>query len=114
MTSLPGLSTRWDNAAVRQALTPKSITGAAVSDRSELSSNREKVGKEFEAVFLNEVIESMFPKSAESFFGSGTSGDVYRSLLAQNIAETMAGHGGIGIANAVTVLDRQKRTDGSP
>jgi len=52
----------------------------------------------FEAVTLTNFIQEMMPKQASALFGTGTAGDVWKSMLAQQIASAMARAGGIGIA----------------
>ncbi|MCV0393775.1 MAG: rod-binding protein [Rhizobiaceae bacterium] len=53
----------------------------------------------FEAAVLQTFVQSMLPKEAESVYGEGLSGDMWKGLLAEHLAETMARRGGIGIAD---------------
>ena len=48
------------------------------------------------------------PDDATAYFGSGTAGSVWKSMLAQQIAEQMAKHGGIGIANELAASMKTK------
>ena len=41
----------------------------------------------------------MLPKSSEATYGSGTAGEVWRSFAAQEMGDTIAKGGGIGIAD---------------
>lgn len=52
----------------------------------------------FEAFFLQSFIQSMLPKHSEATYGSGTAGDIWRSMSAEQIGNTIADAGGIGIA----------------
>jgi hypothetical protein len=47
----------------------------------------------FEAMALTTFIQSAMPDDAGSYFGSGTAGSVWKSMLAQQIAEQMAKRG---------------------
>lgn len=55
----------------------------------------------FEAMILQSFIESMLPQDSESVFGSGMAGDMWKSMMAEQLAMTMARRGGIGIAERV-------------
>lgn len=54
--------------------------------------------QEFESFVLRTFVESMLPKDADSVFGSGTAGDVWKGMLAEKIGAEIAKSGGIGIA----------------
>jgi peptidoglycan hydrolase FlgJ len=55
----------------------------------------------FEAMVLQTFLQSMLPKEAESHFGSGMAGEMWQSMLAEQLAGVMAARGGIGIAERV-------------
>lgn len=57
--------------------------------------------QKFEAFVLQTFIQEMMPKDAEGVFGSGVSGDFWRSLMAEKIAEQVAERGDLGIADLV-------------
>jgi hypothetical protein len=52
----------------------------------------------FEAVALTSFVQEMLPHQASSVFGSGTAGEIWKSMMAEKIAGEMARAGGIGIA----------------
>lgn len=54
--------------------------------------------QQFESFVLRSFVETMLPKDNESFFGSGTAGSIWKSMLAERIGDEMAKDGGIGIA----------------
>jgi hypothetical protein len=56
------------------------------------------VYRKFEAFVLQMFVESMLPKDANNVFGKGTAGEIWRSMLAEQISNEMARGGGIGIA----------------
>jgi flagellar protein FlgJ len=55
----------------------------------------------FEAMVLQSFLQSMMPKQAEAVYGEGMSGDMWKSLLSQELGTTMADRGGIGIADSL-------------
>ena len=55
----------------------------------------------FEAMVLQNFIEKMLPSQAESVYGTGIAGEMWKSFLAQQIGTQMAEAGGIGIAEQV-------------
>jgi len=52
----------------------------------------------FEAYLIQTMIEQMLPEHADSTFGSGFSGNTWRSMMAERVADVVASHGGFGIA----------------
>lgn len=57
----------------------------------------------FEAFFLQSFIQSMLPKDAEATYGSGTAGNIWRSMSAEQLGQTIAEAGGIGIADRLVM-----------
>jgi flagellar protein FlgJ len=57
-----------------------------------------KAMEKFEAFFLQTAVEAMLPKNAENVFGSGTAGDIWRSMLAEQVAAEIAKGAKFGIA----------------
>ena len=61
-----------------------------------------KVARDFEAVFLNEVMGSMFEGvSTGGPFGGGPGEAIFRSLMIENYSKAIAAQGGLGLAAAV-------------
>jgi hypothetical protein len=54
--------------------------------------------EKFEAFFLQTAVQEMLPKEAPNVYGSGTAGDIWRSMLAEQIAAQMAHSTKFGIA----------------
>jgi Rod binding domain-containing protein len=65
--------------------------GLAVDQRAH------KAEVQFESVLLNNFIGEMLPKDAPDAFGKGVAGDMWRSMLAEKIADQLAGAGTLGI-----------------
>ncbi|MBA3447830.1 MAG: rod-binding protein, partial [Pseudaminobacter sp.] len=55
----------------------------------------------FESMVLQTFIQNMLPKDAENVYGKGVAGDMWKSMLAGQLADVMAERGGIGIADRV-------------
>ncbi|MBO0661233.1 rod-binding protein [Jiella sp. MQZ9-1] len=62
-----------------------------------------KVGplEQFEGFVLRSFVESMLPDKSSGFFGKGTAGEIWRSMLADQIGKEIAASGGIGIADVI-------------
>jgi peptidoglycan hydrolase FlgJ len=89
-TALEGMA---DAPPVRAAA-PHGERNAALLPRDSQAKALEK----FEAFFVQTAVESMLPKNAENVFGSGTAGDIWRSMLAEQIAAEIARGMKFGIA----------------
>lgn len=57
--------------------------------------------KRFEAMVLQTFIQNMLPKDTEGVYGKGLAGDMWKSQLAEHLADVMADRGGIGIARSM-------------
>ena len=58
-----------------------------------------KAETQFESVMLNAFINELLPKEAPDAFGQGLSGQMWRSLLAEKIANQIAGSGALGLGS---------------
>jgi Rod binding domain-containing protein len=62
----------------------------------------DKVAKDFEAVFINEFLGSMFDGiKTDGPFGGGPGEEIFRSLMLDQYSKTIANQGGFGLADAV-------------
>jgi Rod binding domain-containing protein len=68
--------------------------------------------RSFEAMTLKTVVEAMLPSDSDAVYGKGLSGDVWRSMLAEQVAVQISESGGVGIAERLADADtrRQERT----
>ncbi len=97
-----------DLEAARAALVKRSGEAAAAFslDRSaparpaEADAGGDKF-KRFEAMVLQTFIQNMLPKDTEDVYGKGLAGDMWKSQLAERLADVMADRGGIGIARSM-------------
>ena len=52
----------------------------------------------FEAMVLQNFIGGMLPQDSEELYGKGTAGEIWRSMMAEQLGAVLAEGGGIGIA----------------
>lgn len=57
--------------------------------------------QKFEAMVLQTFLQDMLPDDAETVYGSGMAGEMWKTFLAQELGQQMAKAGGIGIADRV-------------
>jgi peptidoglycan hydrolase FlgJ len=60
------------------------------------AASRAKV--EFEAMLVNSFVGEMLPKDTGSVFGEGTAGDIWRSMLSEQISRQIAKSGALGLS----------------
>ncbi|QDG77436.1 rod-binding protein [Labrenzia sp. PHM005] len=58
--------------------------------------------EKFEAMILTQFVETMLPKEAEMVFGKGTTGEIWKSMLAEQVAGQLAASGGVGVADLIS------------
>ncbi|MCD6035537.1 MAG: chemotactic signal-response protein chel [Rickettsiales bacterium] len=59
-------------------------------------------GKEFEAIFLSQMLSHMFEGvSTDPMFGGGASENIYRSYMIDEYSKILTERGGVGIADHV-------------
>lgn len=57
--------------------------------------------EQLEAFVLQSFVQSMLPTNAAASFGSGTAGDIWKSMLAEQLGAQLAKAGGIGLAQSL-------------
>ncbi|NBB48634.1 rod-binding protein [Rhizobium sp. CRIBSB] len=57
-----------------------------------------KVYRDFEAVYLTNFVQSMLPDESEEIYGKGNAGEMWKSMMAEQLGSTLAESGGVGIA----------------
>ncbi|CAN1723983.1 Flagellar protein FlgJ N-terminal domain-containing protein [Hyphomicrobium sp. 1Nfss2.1] len=105
-------STELKRAAVNAPETPrvttttKSTATASVSkDKTDTDADTKKANDvyvQFEALLLQNMVETMLPKESEAIFGRGTAGEIWKSMMAEQIANQLARTGTIGIAKQIS------------
>lgn len=62
----------------------------------------DKAARDFESVFVGQMLEQMWSEvPTDGPFGGGSGERVFRSLLIQSVGQQIADHGGIGLAASV-------------
>ena len=92
-----------DRAAGVANATPTPLPNAADarSRLVEASSGPDKLGKaktQFEAMMLNSFVSEMLPKDTGEVFGQGMAGDMWRSMLADQVSTQIAKSGKLRLA----------------
>ena len=57
-----------------------------------------KVRVEFETMLLNSFVQEMLPKDSGSVYGQGYAGDMWRSMLSEQISRQIAKSGALGLS----------------
>lgn len=57
--------------------------------------------RKFESMVLSQFVQAMLPSQAAAVYGSGNAGQIWKSMLAEKVADEVAKHGGIGIADRI-------------
>ncbi|MDQ0457013.1 Rod binding domain-containing protein [Rhizobium paknamense] len=67
--------------------------------------------RQYEGVILQNFVQSMLPKDSEAVFGKGNAGAIWKSMMAEQIGNTIAERGGIGIAKQMYSEQLSKMRD---
>ena len=70
-----------------------------------------RVKTEFEAMALGGFVNDMLPKETGGLFGSGAGGDMWRSMLADEIAKEVAKSGALGLSRRLFATHDLARTE---
>jgi len=117
-----------DFADTLAATAPAATSGPSAADaRARFSAAAEtaddkaaKVKTGFEAVMLNSFVSEMLPKDSSAFFGQGLAGDMWKSMLADQVSRQIAKSDALGIGKrlfathplaASDALEKAKRAD---
>ena len=85
---------------VASAVSPLHPTIGTMQTMTRAVHGKSDVYQKFEAVLLQNFVESMLPKDDE-LFGDKNSAGAYRSMMAEQLATQLSKAGGIGIAKSV-------------
>ncbi|WP_153772083.1 rod-binding protein [Labrenzia sp. CE80] len=58
--------------------------------------------EKFEALVLHQFVETMLPDDAGQVFGEGATGEIWKSMLAEQVGNQIAASGGVGIADLLS------------
>lgn len=99
--SEPASPTAFDVHRARLQLRDQTIASRAAASAEPPSGTdkRREAMQKFEAMVLQTFIGSMLPQNAEGVYGKGTAGDIWKSMLSEQLGRQTAKAGGIGIAD---------------
>jgi flagellar protein FlgJ len=87
-------------AASTSTTAPSGFADARAKMTTSGSHDKMKVYQKFEAILLQNFVESILPKDSE-LFGDKNSADIYRSMMAEQFANQLAKSGSLGIAKQI-------------
>ena len=92
-----------DKAAAASTAPPALAPGlasarAALASATDATDPAAKAKVDFEAMMLNSFVGEMLPKESSAFFGQGAAGDVWRSMLSEQISRQIARSGALGLS----------------
>ncbi len=89
-------------ARVRPASTAQALSEVSGARSSGAEERAKKTAQDFEAMFVQQMLEPMFQNlKTDGLFGGGRGEEVYRSLLIQEYGKVVAQRGGLGVADSV-------------
>jgi Rod binding domain-containing protein len=80
---------------------PSANAADASSRLGEIPGGPDRLGRaktQFEAMMLSSFVGEILPKDASAVFGQGTAGDMWRSMLAEQVSMQIAKSGKLGLA----------------
>jgi len=90
-----------DNRKALPSAKPSVVASPIGADSSAVSGSSSvrpgEATQKFEAFIIQSCLETILPKSEGGFFGRGTAGDVWRSMVAEQIGDQIAKAGGLGL-----------------
>jgi peptidoglycan hydrolase FlgJ len=83
-------------------------SGTSGSTQTASTDHELKAYKQLEAFLMQTFIETMLPKDAASVYGTGTAGDIWRSMLAEHTANEVTKSSALGIAESLMKAKQKK------
>lgn len=90
-----------DGSGFRSAI-DDTLTSSVRASESAAGPAGKSPAEKFEALVLHQFVETMLPDDAGDVFGKGATGEIWKSMLAEQVANQMAASGGIGIADLMS------------
>ena len=88
---------------------------AATAAQPKTAAGIDKAAKDFEAVFINEMMSSMFSEvKTDGPFSGGPGADMFRSMMVDQYSKSIASQGGLGLGPAIKreMLSLQEKAQG--
>ncbi|MBG0808612.1 rod-binding protein [Methylosinus sp. H3A] len=83
--------------AVRPTVVASPIATSRSAAAASPSARPVDAAQKFEAFIIQSCLETMLPKTEGGSFGHGTAGEVWRSMVAEQIGDQIAKSGGLGL-----------------
>ncbi len=96
--------------AVPQAVASKSPVTVSIGSQATVVRKPASPYQQFEAAMLKSFFEAMLPSNANSVFGSGFAGEVWKSMFAQSLATSVSHTKSIGIARELEARARRTKS----
>lgn len=103
------------------AASPLTLSTGSIPGLAQLQygagSSKSSAGDPFaklEAFFLQTVIQHMLPSGKQSVFGSGPGAEAWRSMMAEQISNTLASSGGIGVSTQLSAGSARQPSPSPP
>jgi hypothetical protein len=97
----PGESASWRTSTTPETVSADAQRPPAMPARAAAAGRAGKSPDAFaqlEAFVLQSFIQTMLPKNSQTFFGKGTAGEVWKSMLAEKLGAQIASSGQVGLA----------------
>jgi peptidoglycan hydrolase FlgJ len=70
----------------------------ATADTGDKPGEVPKIYRDFEAVYLTNFVQTMLPSESEEVYGKGNAGEMWKSMMAEQMGSVLSESGGVGIA----------------
>ncbi|MFA7415775.1 MAG: rod-binding protein [Rhizobium sp.] len=70
-----------------------------------------EVYQQFEAVVLQNFVKSMLPSDSEAVYGKGNAGEIWKSMMAEQLGQVLSKNGGVGIADQMYSEELARQRD---
>lgn len=110
----PGFSTASGSSIAASEINPAWHKPVPQATRAKNEAEAAKIGKDFEQMFLSQMLQPMFEGIGEGPFGGGYGEKMFKSMQLDEYAKALTNSGGIGIAKAVSreILLMQEKANG--
>ena len=89
--------------AIQGAMTAAQSAPIAAPQKTSNLAAAQKAAKDFEGVFISQMLQPMFDGiSTDGPFGGGPGEQMFRSLMVDKYGQQLASSGGFGLSDAIT------------
>ncbi len=110
----PGFYAATGSAAATTEINPAWHKPVPQATRAKNETEAARIGKDFEQMFLSQMLQPMFEGIGEGPFGGGYGERMFKSMQLDEYAKALTNAGGVGIASAVAreILLMQEKANG--